>query len=259
MRVKRAFQKNQREDTSSHFHIFVGDLAADYNDAALLQAFKQCPGCSEARVMWDHTTNRSKGYARAQEVRVNWAFQKNQREDTSSHFHIFVGDLAADYNDAALLQAFKQCPGCSEARVMWDHTTNRSKGYGFVAFRRAPRPRPVLSRQPRLPRTRARHRSPCFGRAPCTPPECQLDHEHRPLLVHACAAVTCALDARPPPRRARPGAAAPEAVRKPRERAPHQLVWNPASGEALRQSAPRTGADPVRRARAGRARRPRPP
>ncbi len=197
--------------------------------------------------------------ARAQEVRVNWAFQKNQREDTSSHFHIFVGDLAADYNDAALLQAFKQCPGCSEARVMWDHTTNRSKGYGFVAFRRAPRPRPVLSRQPRLPRTRARHRSPCFGRAPCTPPECQLDHEHRPLLVHACAAVTCALDARPPPRRARPGAAAPEAVRKPRERAPHQLVWNPASGEALRQSAPRTGADPVRRARAGRARRPRPP
>ena len=31
----------------------------------------------------------------AQEARVNWAFQKDQREDTSSHFHIFVGDLAA--------------------------------------------------------------------------------------------------------------------------------------------------------------------
>ena len=72
-----------------------------------------------------------------QEVRVNWAFQKDQREDTSSHFHIFVGDLASEYNDAALLEAFKGNPGCSEARVMWDHTTNRSKGYGFVAFRRA--------------------------------------------------------------------------------------------------------------------------
>lgn len=66
---------------------------------------------------------------------MNWAFQKDQREDTSSHFHIFVGDLASEFNDAALFEAFKQCPGCSEARVMWDHTTNRSKGYGFVAFR----------------------------------------------------------------------------------------------------------------------------
>ena len=69
---------------------------------------------------------------------MNWAFQKDQREDTSSHFHIFVGDLASEFNDAALFEAFKQCPGCSEARVMWDHTTNRSKGYGFVAFRRVP-------------------------------------------------------------------------------------------------------------------------
>ena len=69
---------------------------------------------------------------------MNWAFQKDQREDTSSHFHIFVGDLASEFNDAALFEAFKQCPGCSEARVMWDHTTNRSKGYGFVAFRCVP-------------------------------------------------------------------------------------------------------------------------
>lgn len=28
-----------------------------------------------------------------QEMRVNWAFQSHQREDTSSHWHIFVGDL----------------------------------------------------------------------------------------------------------------------------------------------------------------------
>ena len=31
-----------------------------------------------------------------QEVRVNWAFQKDQREDTSSHFHTFVGDLSSE-------------------------------------------------------------------------------------------------------------------------------------------------------------------
>jgi hypothetical protein len=27
------------------------------------------------------------------EMRVNWAFQSHQREDTSSHWHVFVGDL----------------------------------------------------------------------------------------------------------------------------------------------------------------------
>ena len=27
-------------------------------------------------------------------------------------------------------------PGCRDARVIWDHNTGRSKGYGFVSFRR---------------------------------------------------------------------------------------------------------------------------
>lgn len=31
-----------------------------------------------------------------QEVRVNWASQRDTRPDTSNHFHIFVGDLAAE-------------------------------------------------------------------------------------------------------------------------------------------------------------------
>ena len=28
------------------------------------------------------------------------------------------------------------CCMCRDARVMWDHNTGRSKGYGFVSFRR---------------------------------------------------------------------------------------------------------------------------
>jgi nucleolysin TIA-1/TIAR len=48
-----------------------------------------------------------------QEVRVNWAFQKEQHEDTSAHFHIFVGDIS------------NAVSGCSDARVMWDHATGR--------------------------------------------------------------------------------------------------------------------------------------
>ena len=40
------------------------------------------------------------------EVRLNWAFQSSQREDTSKHFHMFVGDLSQDVTDAALFAAF---------------------------------------------------------------------------------------------------------------------------------------------------------
>lgn len=70
-----------------------------------------------------------------QEMRVNWAFQSHQREDTSAHWHVFVGDLGQDVTDAVLFAAFSQLPGCSDARVMWDHSTGRSKGFGFVAMR----------------------------------------------------------------------------------------------------------------------------
>jgi hypothetical protein len=89
-----------------------------------------------------------------QEMRVNWAFQSHQREDTSNHWHVFVGDLGQvrltggltggltsfalagakpmglggasavahalcpaaptqDVTDAVLLAAFANLPGCS--------------------------------------------------------------------------------------------------------------------------------------------------
>lgn len=71
------------------------------------------------------------------EIRVNWAYQStnNHKEDTSNHFHIFVGDLSNEVNDEVLLQAFSAFGSVSEARVMWDMKTGRSRGYGFVAFR----------------------------------------------------------------------------------------------------------------------------
>ncbi|KAI4183835.1 MAG: hypothetical protein L6R41_005158 [Letrouitia leprolyta] len=71
------------------------------------------------------------------EIKVNWAYQSNNqpKEDTSNHFHIFVGDLSNEVNDEVLLQAFSAFGSVSEARVMWDMKTGRSRGYGFVAFR----------------------------------------------------------------------------------------------------------------------------
>jgi len=73
----------------------------------------------------------------SQEIRVNWAYQSTQstKEDTTNHFHIFVGDLSNEVNDEVLQQAFSAFGTISEARVMWDMKTGRSRGYGFVAFR----------------------------------------------------------------------------------------------------------------------------
>ncbi|KAG1655676.1 hypothetical protein FOA52_011804 [Chlamydomonas sp. UWO 241] len=70
------------------------------------------------------------------ELRVNWALPNSHKEDTGMHYHVFVGDLGSDVSDAMLYNAFCAVGQCSDARVMWDHNAGRSKGYGFVSFRR---------------------------------------------------------------------------------------------------------------------------
>lgn len=52
-----------------------------------------------------------------------------------AHYHLFVGDLSPDVTDPLLWEAFKSFETLSEARVMIDPAHNRSRGYGFVAFR----------------------------------------------------------------------------------------------------------------------------
>ncbi|XP_024966180.1 oligouridylate-binding protein 1-like [Cynara cardunculus var. scolymus] len=70
-----------------------------------------------------------------QPIKVNWAYASSQREDTSGHFNIFVGDLSPEVTDATLFACFSAYPTCSDARVMWDQKTGRSRGFGFVSFR----------------------------------------------------------------------------------------------------------------------------
>ncbi|EIM83382.1 polyadenylate-binding protein [Stereum hirsutum FP-91666 SS1] len=70
------------------------------------------------------------------EIRVNWAYQGQQnKEDTSNHFHVFVGDLSPEVNDDVLAKAFAAFGTMSDARVMWDMNSGKSRGYGFLAFR----------------------------------------------------------------------------------------------------------------------------
>ncbi|KAE8728623.1 Oligouridylate-binding protein 1A [Hibiscus syriacus] len=65
-------------------------------------------------------------------IKVNWAYASGQREDTSGHFNIFVGDLSPEVTDATLFACFSVYPSCSDSRVMWDQKTGRSRGFGFV-------------------------------------------------------------------------------------------------------------------------------
>ena len=70
------------------------------------------------------------------EIRVNWAYQgASTKEDTSNHYHVFVGDLSPEVNDAVLAKAFAAFGTLSDARVMWDMNSGKSRGYGFLAFR----------------------------------------------------------------------------------------------------------------------------
>ncbi|RCI01915.1 hypothetical protein CU098_011493 [Rhizopus stolonifer] len=71
------------------------------------------------------------------EIRANWAQQSNHqaKEDTANHFHIFVGDIAPEITDEALYQVFSVFGSMSQAHVMWDPVSGKSRGFGFVAFR----------------------------------------------------------------------------------------------------------------------------
>ncbi|KAL1921775.1 uncharacterized protein VTP21DRAFT_10417 [Calcarisporiella thermophila] len=72
------------------------------------------------------------------EIKVNWGYStqsSSRKEDTTSHHHIFVGDLSPEVTDEVLSKAFSAFGSMSEARIMWDPNTGKSRGYGFVSFR----------------------------------------------------------------------------------------------------------------------------
>ncbi|KAJ3610233.1 hypothetical protein NHX12_022327 [Muraenolepis orangiensis] len=69
------------------------------------------------------------------EVKVNWATTPStQKKDTSNHFHVFVGDLSPEITTEDVKAAFTPFGKISDARVVKDMTTGKSKGYGFVSF-----------------------------------------------------------------------------------------------------------------------------
>lgn len=154
--------------TQRRAHLYVGNLSPRVTEYMLTEIFAVAGQVAAAKIIPDRTLQhgginygfveyadiRSAEQALQTlngrkifdtEIRVNWAYQNNQgsglnplggvKEDTQNHFHVFVGDLSPEVNDEALGKAFGAFQTLSEARVMWDMNSGKSRGYGFLAFR----------------------------------------------------------------------------------------------------------------------------
>ncbi|BFZ01565.1 hypothetical protein BsWGS_04602 [Bradybaena similaris] len=70
------------------------------------------------------------------EMKVNWAASPSTapKQDTSKHFHVFVGDLSAEIEQHQLRDAFAVYGEISDCKIIRDPATMKSRGYGFVSF-----------------------------------------------------------------------------------------------------------------------------
>ncbi|KAL0345001.1 UNVERIFIED_CONTAM: Oligouridylate-binding protein 1 [Sesamum radiatum] len=139
-------------DSSTCRSVYVGNIHPQVTELLLQEVFSSAgplEGCKLIRKdkdvtdiylslskLSDHLAkNREMQIIGLDSLKVNWAYAGTQREDTSTHFNIFVGDLSPEVTDATLFACFSMYPSCSDARVMWDQKTGRSRGFGFVSFR----------------------------------------------------------------------------------------------------------------------------
>ncbi|EDO32492.1 predicted protein, partial [Nematostella vectensis] len=92
--------------------------------------FETHADAQEAKFRMDQRTVMDK------KLKVNWATNHPgmKRGDTNNHFHIFVGDLAENVDNALLRKTFEPFGEISEVRVVKDPAKNKSKGFGFVSF-----------------------------------------------------------------------------------------------------------------------------
>lgn len=139
-------------DSSSCRSVYVGNIHIQVTEALLQEVFQSTgpvEGCKLIRKekssygFVDYFDRRSAALAIVtlngrhlfgQPIKVNWAYANMQREDTTGHYNIFVGDLSSEVTDAALFACFSVYRSISDARVMWDQKTGRSRGFGFVSF-----------------------------------------------------------------------------------------------------------------------------
>jgi len=133
--------------------LYVGNLDPKANDTTLYEMFNSIGPVENCKIIKDRAgkngqygfvdfVHREDAQQALQldgrkifdsEIKVNWAVHA-RKDDSTNHHNIFVGDLSSDVTNELLKKAFDPFGTVTDARVMWDHSTGRSRGYGFVAF-----------------------------------------------------------------------------------------------------------------------------
>ncbi|XP_063231079.1 nucleolysin TIAR [Bacillus rossius redtenbacheri] len=145
----------QMSDESHPRTLYVGNLDTSVTDDLLCALFSHIgpvKGCKIIRepgndpyAFLEFMTHQGAATALAamnkrvfleKEMKVNWATSPgNQpKQDTSNHYHIFVGDLSPEIETQTLREAFAPFGEISNCRIVRDPQTLKSKGYAFVSF-----------------------------------------------------------------------------------------------------------------------------
>ena len=135
--------------------VYVGNLDPSVTEEFIATLFGQIGVVTKTKVIFDTTSDpyafvefadhytatqalqaMNKRLLLDKEMKVNWATQPGtqQKIDTSKHFHVFVGDLSPEVDNKALKEAFVPFGEISDAKVIRDPQTLKSKGYGFVSY-----------------------------------------------------------------------------------------------------------------------------
>jgi len=135
--------------------LYVGNLSDGVSEEFLLTLFNQIGPCKSCKIIYEpgnapyafvELLDASSAAAAlaafnnrmvlGKEMKVKWAASPNTapKQDTSKHFHVFVGDLSTDIEQHQLREAFTVYGEISDCKIIRDPATMKSKGYGFVSF-----------------------------------------------------------------------------------------------------------------------------
>ncbi|CAN8276991.1 unnamed protein product [Cochlearia groenlandica] len=156
--------KHQNASNADNKTIWVGDLLHWMDESYLNSSFSSSGQISSVKVIRNKHTGLSEGYGFVefishdvaekvlqeldgttmlnsdQPFRINWASLGEKRIDNNnsnnnSDISIFVGDLSSEVTDTLLEKTFSdKYKSVTNARVVVDVNSGRSKGYGFVRF-----------------------------------------------------------------------------------------------------------------------------
>jgi len=135
--------------------LYVGNLSDNVSEEFLLTLFGQIGPCKSCKIICEPGNDPyaflelsdgnsaaaalaafNKRMVLGKEMKVNWAASPSTapKQDTSKHFHVFVGDLSSDIESQQLRDAFCVYGEISDCKIIRDPATMKSKGYGFVSF-----------------------------------------------------------------------------------------------------------------------------